>query len=80
MVQHLKAILAQLVEHLIRNQAVGGSNPLDGSIKKGLVSLRHKPFLFFMWSHIIRYLAKPRVQMRLRISFFSTKSRHRRVF
>ena len=33
------AILAQLVEHLIRNQAVGGSNPLDGSIKKGLVSL-----------------------------------------
>ena len=35
----LRAILAQLVEHLIRNQAVGGSNPLDGSIKKGLVSL-----------------------------------------
>ena len=27
-----RAILAQLVEHLIRNQAVGGSNPLDGSI------------------------------------------------
>ena len=44
-VQHLKAILAQLVEHLIRNQAVGGSNPLDGSTKKGLVSLGHKPFV-----------------------------------
>ena len=29
---YLRAILAQLVEHLIRNQAVGGSNPLDGSI------------------------------------------------
>ena len=43
--QHFRAILAQLVEHLIRNQEVGGSNPLDGSTKKGFVSLRHKPFL-----------------------------------